>query len=88
MFQRVGLALSMSGSVLSASFWRVDVRCACLVAFSLCQATLCFFLVSQFSSVFALFTFVPTTVFSNSSRASLDSLWSWRLAMVGSVCVD
>ena len=47
-----------------------------------------FFLVSQFSSVLALFTFVPTTVFSNSSRASLDSLWSWRLAMVGSVCVD
>ena len=46
-----------------------------------------FFLVSQFSSVLALFTFVPTTVFSNSSHASLDSLWSWRLAMVGSVCV-
>ena len=26
MFQRVGLALSMAGSVLSASFWRVDVH--------------------------------------------------------------
>ena len=62
MFQRVGLALSMAGSVLSASFWCVDVHCACFVAFSLCQATLCFFLVSQFSSVLALFTFVPTTV--------------------------
>ena len=49
MFQRVGLALSMAGSVLSASFWRVDVHCACLVAFSLCQATLCFF------SCFAVF---------------------------------
>ena len=55
---------------------------------SVCVRRLCFLIVSQFSSVFARFTVVPTTVFSNSSHASLDSLWSWRLAMVGSVCVD
>ena len=48
MFQRVGLALSMAGSVLSASFWCVDVHCACFVAFSLYQATV-------FSNCFAVF---------------------------------
>ena len=87
MFQRVGLALSMAGSVVSASFWRVDVHFACFVAFSLYQATV-------FSNCFAVFISIRSfqlrsdNGFANTLHASLDSLWSWRLAIVGSVCVD
>ena len=84
-FQRVGLALSMAGSVVSASFWCVDVHCACFVAFSLYQATV-------FSNCFAVFIRTRSfhlrsdNGFASTLHASWDSLWSWRLAMVGSVC--